>query len=303
MNFFHILFFIILFFFKKHNIEISLFFYRCFEFGRLHRYTLARAANAPTFREKLQTIQFAAVQVIGQFFGARGLSEVKDIDTTELEQQGPLWIEYTPNGRTKTSRVTNDYRITQRHRMFIVGKTNCEIINLLCTHRDPSAGTSLFLRAKNNVTEDDDVWFSNQKVGKSIIGQAVSKFAAPLMERREIENGHYTNTSMRKMLADRLFLAGAPEAIIASAIGHYSNSCSNNGFRHSNLANYVSGMESTILRKKIAVLMHKSDLRWADVEDDALFFSEYVAGNSPAGVLVCNKTLDETLAVCSEQDA
>ena len=67
------------------------------------------------------------------------------------------------------------------------------------------------------------VWFANQNVGVNKIGTAISNYANDLIQENCIPSGKYTNTSMRKLMVDRLTDAGCPELLIASAIGHYAS--------------------------------------------------------------------------------
>ena len=44
------------------------------------------------------------------------------------------------------------------------------------------------------------------------------------------------------------------------------------GFTHRNLANYTTGVNDALTRRKIAILMHNPSMKGAQVEDDEQFF-------------------------------
>lgn len=259
-----------------------------FAFAEIHKRTLYLAACSTTHRAKLMHIQKATAQVIGNFLGARAISELHEVKVTDFYENGPNWMEYRPSGVTKTTKVNQEFQVTQRYPGFIVGRKNCDLIRLLVSHRSEDSPNRLFLRPLNNVEEHHDYWFANQHVGVNQISSAISQYTLALIEGGRIPCGHYTNTSMRKLVADRLSNAGAPEMIVASAIGHYGSTGgqTNVGFNHRNLGNYISGCKDSLTRQKIAVLMHNCSLKWRDVEDDEFFFQNYVVNskNGPEGI-------------------
>jgi hypothetical protein len=58
---------------------------------------------------------------------------------------------------------------------------------------------------------------------------------------------------------------------------------------HKNIGNYVTGVKDPLIRKKIAILIHQSNLKSQDVEDDFSFFHNCVNG----GKWVDQRTLEE----------
>ena len=95
-----------------------------------------------------------------------------------------------------------------------------------------------------NVKESDVYWFANQNVGVNLISTAISEYSDILQQRNKIPAGHYTNTSLSKLVVNRLCSAGCPELLVASAIGHYVSQGGSNsaGFTHRNSVNHITGM-------------------------------------------------------------
>ena len=85
--------------------------------------------------------------------------------------------------------------------------------------------------------ESHELWFAIQNVGINQISGAIKDYTSNLIENQLIPEGKYTNTSMRKLVVDRLSDAGCPEMLVASAIGHYASNSSSvgAGFVHKNL--------------------------------------------------------------------
>ena len=249
---------------------------RLFAFGLIKRQTLKIAACSQLFRERLLHIQKATVQVIGQFCGSRAISEMNEIKVSDFIEHGLCWFEYRPSGVTKTTKVDSTFTVASRVSSFILGRSNCDLIRSLASHRSLDAPNRLFLRPLNNVLESHELWFANQNVGINQISGAIKDYTSNLIENQLIPEGKYTNTSMRKLVVDRLSDAGCPEMLVASAIGHYASNSSSvgAGFVHKNLVNYSTGVNDVLTRKKIAMLMHNTKLKWRDVEDDETFFCQ-----------------------------
>ena len=269
------------------------------EFEHVQTLTLFEIAHAKTFRDKLIKIQHYAMQNIGRFIGSRGIQEIHDMKVTDFTYNyiDHYWLEYFPSNYGKTVKVTSEYSIAPRYSGYICGRSICDVFRLLSSHRNPDAEHYLFLKVLNDVMETDKVWFANQRVGSGKIGKAVNTYTEQLLKQKIIDEGKYANTSLRKLVVENLSLKGAPECVVSSAIGHFGMSGASNkgGFRDGNLGNYMSALAKPIMRKKIAVLMSKTDVKWRDVEDDQLFFSEYVVQNSPAGVCLDSRTFAEAL--------
>lgn len=249
---------------------------RLFAFAQIKTHTLKIAACSQLFRERLLHLQKATIQVIGQFCGSRAISEMNEIKVTDFIEHGLDWLEFKPSGVTKTTKVDSNFTVSSRVSSFLVGRSNCDLIRLLASHRSNDAPNRLFLRPLNNVLESHEFWFANQNVGINQISGAIKDYTPVLIENQLIPEGKYTNTSMRKLVVDRLSDAGCPEMLVASAIGHYGSNSSSvgSGFMHKNLVNYSTGVNDVLTRKKIAMLMHNPRLKWRDVEDDETFFCQ-----------------------------
>jgi hypothetical protein len=257
------------------------------EFEQCQQLCISKIANSSTFREKLIMTQHYVMQTIGKFCGARAIGEIHDMRTSDFTELDVYWLEYFPSNYGKTVRVKSDFSIAPRFSSFICGRANCDAVRLLCSHRNTDASNYLFLKVLNNVKETEEIWFANQRVGEGKIGKALSPYAEELVTMNVFDKGHYTNTSIRKLVTEVLALKGTPEVIVSSAIGHYSSSGASyeGGFRDSNLGNYMCQWSRPLLRKKIAVMMLKKEVKWADVQDQK-FYAEYVAQNSPAGIVI-----------------
>lgn len=254
---------------------------RLFAFEEIHNRTLMLAGCSESFRSYALHLQKAGCQVIGGFCGNRAISEMHEIKISDFVEHGPNWMEYKPTGVTKSTKVNAEFEVTTKLSSFIVGRKNCDVIRFLASHRSLDAPDRLFLKVRNNVAGSDEVWFANQNVGVNTIGKAVSEYASELVTAQKIPEGHYTNTSMRKLVVDRLASAGCPELLVASAIGHYVNNSSSQSaaFSHKNMSNYLTGVKDSLTRRKIAMLLHNKTLRWEQVEDDATFFQCCVVGD------------------------
>jgi hypothetical protein len=223
---------------------------KVFSFAAVHSRTLELASTSVSFRTRLLHLQRAAVQIIGCFCGNRAITEMHEMKVSDFKERSNCWMEYDPTGVTKSTKVNAEYQVVERASSFIVGRKNCDLIRLLASHRSLDSPDRLFLKVQNNVEETDEIWFANQHVGVNKIGPAISEYANALVCERVIPEGHYTNTSMRKLVVDRLAQAGCPELLVASAIGHYVNGGSSisSGFGYRNLSNYITGVNDDLTR-------------------------------------------------------
>ena len=93
-----------------------------------------------------------------------------------------------------------------------------------------------------------------------------------------VPHGMYTNTSLKKGLADRLGYARVPPVLIDLAVGHFSskNGQASSTFSHTpNLPSYLGMWKQTITRKKIALLLYSHELTWDAIYNEDHFHEAY----------------------------
>ena len=227
----------------------------------------------------VKTNAMVCVLIHTMFCGCRAEKEIGDIINTDFIDHTNNCIEFQQTSDHKGRRLGSNFNFLDRLSSFIFGQEYCEPFRIFLRNRPPNAIARFFLYALPSARFEDKFWLSaNKPIGPKELGKAVSREIASMVFEGLVPHGMYTNTSLKKGLADRLGYARVPPVLIDLAVGHFSskNGQASSTFSHTpNLPSYLGMWKQTITRKKIALLLYSHELTWDAIYNEDHFHEAY----------------------------
>ena len=172
----------------------------------------------------VKTNTMVCVLIHTMFCGCRAEKEIGDIINTDFIDHTNNCIEFQQTSDHKGRRLGSNFNFLDRLSSFIFGQEYCEPFRIFLRNRPPNAIARFFLYALPSARFEDKFWLSaNKPIGPKELGKAVSREIASMVFEGLVPHGMYTNTSLKKGLADRLGYARVPPVLIDLAVGHFSS--------------------------------------------------------------------------------
>ena len=227
----------------------------------------------------IKTNASLCVHIHTLFCGCRAQDEITNLIVKDFVDHTPNCIEFRLSGDFKTRKLGANFNFIDRLSSFIFSEKYCDLFRIFMNFRAPNSIDRFFLYHQPSARFGDKILLSQAKpIGPKPLSQAVKKEITKLVEEGLIASGIYSNTSLRKGLSDALSLAYVPPVIVDLAVGHFNSKSGQTSVAFTstpNLTSYVSLWKQAITRKKIALLLFDSSLKWQDICDKDAFHSVY----------------------------
>jgi hypothetical protein len=169
----------------------------------------------------------AAFYYNGKNFHLRGGEEHRFLRLSQFQRHvHPDRYEYTESGSKNNSGGIEDIRGNVRNKIVPIysnpasgDRCHVRILDLYISKLPPEAKQHdcFYLKPKSAYSPSDEVWYTNQVVGKNELARMV-----PTMFKEAKLSKHATNHSLRATGATELYRCGVPENIIKERTGHKS---------------------------------------------------------------------------------
>jgi hypothetical protein len=213
------------------------------------------------------------------FCGCRAQQEISNLITQDFKDHSPHCLEFQLSSDFKTRKLGPNFNFLDRESSFIFSEEFCDPFRIFLFRRPPNAINRFFLYSLPTARFDDQFWLSHSKpIGPKPLASSVKKEVRALIDEGLIATGTYSNTSLRKGLADILSLAHVPPVLVDLAVGHFNSKSGQTSTAFSdtpNLPTYISLWKQSITRRKIALLLYDQSLTWQDIVNEDDFHQAY----------------------------
>jgi hypothetical protein len=157
-----------------------------------------------------------------------------------------------------------DFKVNHKPSLYLTGTRFVEVLqNVLLCHRPldlkDHIQLRLFLKPRPKAVQYDEVWYSNQVLGKDFAQTIVSAYVKLLQQQGHplfLNSAKYTNTSFRKYHVNQLSKAGAPLHIMQASLAQ-------------NTRHYARGAHDSVTKKKVADIVAGKRSIWHSPDKNA----------------------------------
>jgi hypothetical protein len=193
-------------------------------------WTLSEDRILPFYKRLTYKVWFFVLGVIS--FGCLcARDEIAFCLVKEFEVLSPDTICFEMKRPFKSHKLTANKKITRKPSRLLYGKRYNTCLQLLLSRRNPDINQDrLFLTPLKTISEESEIWWSCEPMGKNTIGSITQK-ATQLLQKANhplfSSDDRFTNSSLRKYHSDRLMEANAPlihqQASLAQNVRAYTD--------------------------------------------------------------------------------